>query len=274
MKKYRCKICGYIHEGNTPPDICPVCKAPASEFEEIKTEKKGMLNREGNLYTILYASVIVVLVAVMLALAAQLLGERQKRNEDIDKKRQILTSINITSNNKTAEELYDKYIVDSYLVDGNGQKTEGDAFSTELGNILRLPENERHYPVFEAIVDDGKKKYVLSMRGAGLWGPLWGFISFDDDRNTVYGASFGHESETPGLGAEIENSEFGNKFKGKHFFNASGEFVSVAIVKAGKTTQEQDYVDGISGGTITSQGVDAMLKSSIGAYEEFLKKKE
>ncbi|MDR0685910.1 MAG: NADH:ubiquinone reductase (Na(+)-transporting) subunit C [Dysgonamonadaceae bacterium] len=270
MKKYRCKICGYIHEGDTPPDICPVCKAPASEFEEIKTENRKRFNREGNVYTILYASVIVVLVAVMLAVTAQVLGERQKRNESTDKKRQILASLNISSTNKTAEDLYNEYITASYLVDVQGQKTEGDAFFTKLDAVLRLPEAEQCYPVFEATVG-GQKKYVLSMRGSGLWGPLWGFISFDDDRNTVYGASFGHESETPGLGAEIESAEFSNKFKGKHFFDTSGKFVSVAIVKTGKTVQGQDYVDGISGGTITSQGVDVMLKNGIGAYENFLK---
>jgi Na+-transporting NADH:ubiquinone oxidoreductase subunit C len=269
MKKYRCKICGYIHEGDTPPGICPICKAPASEFEEIKPEKKGF-DREGNTYTILYASVVVILVAVMLAFAAQVLGERQKRNEGIDKKRQILASLNINATNRTAEDLYDKYITGSYLVDSQGEKAEGDAFDAELGEILRLPEPEQRYPVFEATVD-GQKKYILSMRGTGLWGPLWGFISFDDDRNTVYGASFGHEGETPGLGAEIENPEFSNKFIGKHFFNTDGKFVSVAIVKAGKTAHGQDYVDGISGGTITSQGVDAMLKASVGAYENFLK---
>jgi Na+-transporting NADH:ubiquinone oxidoreductase subunit C len=72
------------------------------------------------------------------------------------------------------------------------------------------------------------------------------------------------------LGAEIEKPEFGKRFIGKHFFDSSGKFVSVAIVKAGKNAQGQDYVDGISGGTITSQGVDAMLKTSVGAYEGFL----
>jgi Na+-transporting NADH:ubiquinone oxidoreductase subunit C len=270
MKKYRCKICGYIHEGDTPPEVCPVCKAPASEFEEVKPEKSGLFNREGNLYTVLYASLIVILVAVALAVTSEALAMRQKKNEDIDKKRQILTALNVESTNTTAEQLFDQYITDSYLVDTQGNKAKGDAFDAELEQILRQPEANRRFPVFEATID-GQKKYVLSMRGAGLWGPIWGFISFDDDRNTVYGSSFGHEGETPGLGAEIEKPEFGKRLIGKHFFDASGKFVSVAIVKAGKTAQGQDYVDGISGGTITSQGVDAMLKSSVGAYEAFLK---
>jgi Na+-transporting NADH:ubiquinone oxidoreductase subunit C len=270
MKKYRCKICGYIHEGDAPPEVCPVCKAPASEFEEVKPEKRGLFNREGNLYTVLYASLIVILVAVALAVTSEALAARQKKNEDIDKKRQMLTALNIESTNADAEQLYAKYITDAYCVDAQGKKTEGDAFDAELEQILRQPEADRRYPVFEATID-GRKKYVLSMRGAGLWGPIWGFISFDDDRNTVYGASFGHEGETPGLGAEIERPAFGKRLIGKHFFDTAGKFVSVAVVKAGKTAQGQDYIDGISGGTITSQGVDAMLKSSVGVYEEFLK---
>jgi Na+-transporting NADH:ubiquinone oxidoreductase subunit C len=136
---------------------------------------------------------------------------------------------------------------------------------------LTKPAAERKYPVFEATVA-GEKKYILSMRGTGLWGPIWGFISLNDDKDTVYGASFAHEGETPGLGAEIEKPEFGKAFIGKKFFNNTGKFVSIAVVKTGKTASGQDYVDGISGGTITSQGVNAMLESSIGAYELFLKK--
>jgi len=110
------------------------------------------------------------------------------------------------------------------------------------------------------------------MRGTGLWGPIWGFVSLDDDKNTVYGASFGHEGETPGLGAEIEQPPFRHEFIGKKFFNAENKFTSIAVVKAGKSAQGQDYVDGISGGTITSQGVNDMLKASIGSYETFLRK--
>ena len=110
------------------------------------------------------------------------------------------------------------------------------------------------------------------MHGAGLWGPIWGFISLNDDKNTVYGASFDHEGETPGLGAEIDRPHFGHEFIGKKFFDAENKFVSIAIVKPGKQAHGQDYVDGISGGTITSNAVNDMLKSSIGAYEMFLRK--
>ena len=154
-------------------------------------------------------------------------------------------------------------------MNSKGQRVEGDAFSTELVNEFRKPEDQRMYPVYIAQIE-GQTKYILSLRGAGLWGPIWGYISLDDDKDTIYGAGFGHEGETPGLGAEIDTKTFSSRFIGKKIFNQSGQFTSVAVVKPGQVAQGQDYIDGISGGTITSQGVDAMLKSSLGAYEPFL----
>ena len=229
------------------------------------------MNKESNLYTIIYAAVVVVVASVMLAYTSETLYPLQAKNVAIDKIRHILTSINIVSTRSNAEQLFEKYIVDSYLVDSQGEKVPGDAFKTELAAELAKPAEERKYPVFEALID-GKKKYILSMRGAGLWGPIWGFISLDDDKNTVYGASFDHEGETPGLGAEIGLPSFGHEFIGKKFFDAENKFTSIAVVKPGHPAHGQDYVDGISGGTITSHGVNDMLKYSIGAYEAFLRK--
>ena len=107
------------------------------------------------------------------------------------------------------------------------------------------------------------------MYGAGLWGPIWGYFSLNDDRNTVFGADFSHAGETPGLGAEIVTPAFSRQFIGKKIF-ADRTFKSVAVVKPGKSAQGQDYVDGISGGTITSQGVDRMLFSSLSGYLKLL----
>lgn len=109
------------------------------------------------------------------------------------------------------------------------------------------------------------------MSGAGLWGAIWGYLAVEDDGSTIYGADFGHAGETPGLGAEIAQSAFGNQFVGKEIIK-NGNFLSVAVVKPGQTDSRRDYVDGISGGTITSQGVDKMLLNSVGEYENFLMK--
>ena len=181
----------------------------------------------------------------------------------------MLAALNIVSTNRNAEALYETVMVDSYLVNSEGNKVEGDAFATELSVELQKPLAERKYPVFEALVD-GQRKFVLSLRGAGLWGPIWGFISLDDDKDTVFGASFGHEGETPGLGAEIDKPAFAHEFRGKKIFKTGGQFTSIAIVKPGKTADGRDYVDGISGGTITSRGVDAMLYASLEFYVPFL----
>ena len=112
----------------------------------------------------------------------------------------------------------------------------------------------------------------MALHGAGLWGPIWGYISVDADKNTVYGTDFSHASETPGLGAEITKPAFSGQFAGKQLFKGN-EFKSIAVVKKGKSADGQDYVDGISGGTITSQGVSAMLYNSLNSYVQFLTSK-
>ena len=233
MAKYKCKVCGYVHEGNKAPDTCPVCSAPASEFEEIKEEgaaKKG-INRDSNVYTVVYAAVMVVLVAVVLAFTSQSLRSFQKQNEDNDKRQQILRSINVNVSSSEAETKYNELIKEAFLVNENGEKVEGDAFATDVVKAA----TEHQYPVFVANVD-GQPKYIMALHGAGLWGPLWGYISVDSDKNIFM----------------------------------SGEFKSVAVVKPGKSVAGQDYVDGISGGTITSKGVDEMLFNSLSGYVKFL----
>lgn len=227
------------------------------------------MNRDSNGYTIVYASVMVVLVAIILAFTSQSLKDKQLKNEEIDKMMQILRSVRVQTTAATAVDEYNKLITESFLVNANGEIVDGDAFTV---NVIDAFYHHTDLPVFVANID-GQKKYILAMRGAGLWGPLWGYISLDEDKNTIYGADFSHQGETPGLGAEIVKPAFSKEFYGKKIFNSAGEFKSVAVVKKGKSAEGQDYVDGISGGTITSQGVDKMLYTSLHDYVEFLKSK-
>ncbi|MDH6533488.1 NADH:ubiquinone reductase (Na(+)-transporting) subunit C [Parabacteroides sp. 52] len=222
------------------------------------------MNRDSNVYTVIYASVMVVLVAVVLAFTSQSLKEYQKKNEDNDKRQQILRSINVEATADEAEMKYNELIKESFLVDAKGQKVEGEAFSADV--VKAFAENK--YPVFVANVD-GQTKYIMALQGTGLWGPLWGYIALNDDKNTVFGANFSHAGETPGLGAEITTPSFYKQFPGKKIFN-NGTFKSIAVVKPGKSAIGQDYVDGISGGTITSQGVDQMILNSLEGYVQFL----
>ena len=201
---------------------------------------------------------MVLLVAVVLAFTSQSLRSFQKENEDNDKRQQILRSINVSVPANEAKAKYGELIKEAFLVNENGEKVEGDAFTATAD----------HPPVYVANVN-GETKYIMALSGAGLWGPLWGYISVDSDKNTVFGADFSHQGETPGLGAEIAKPAFSNEFKGKKLF-MDGSFKSIAVVKPGKSVAGQDYVDGISGGTITSQGVDHMLFNSLSGYVKFL----
>ena len=229
------------------------------------------MNRENSGYTIIYAAVMVIIVALGLAFTHQVLNEQQTANVNIDKMQQILRSLNIDASAAEAQAQYDALVQNAYLVDNEGNKVEGTegttpddpAFSTEAGG-----ENAAGLPVFEANIE-GSLKYVLPMEGAGLWGPIWGYLAVDADGSTIYGSEFGHASETPGLGAEIVTPAFRSQFAGKELIK-DNEFRSGAVVKPGQTVANRDYVDGISGGTITSKGVDGMLLQSIGAYDKFL----
>lgn len=229
------------------------------------------MNRESSLYTIIYASVMVIIVAVGLAFTHQALSEKQIANENIDKMQQILRSLRIDVSAKDAETKYAELIKDAYLIKSDGSKVDGsegiqptnDAFATDISKS-----GADALPVFVAEVD-GKKLYVIPMTGKGLWGPIWGYMSFAENGSLVYGTDFGHDSETPGLGAEIVYPSFRNQFINKELLK-NGEFKSIAVVKHGQSASDRDYVDGISGGTITSKGVNDMLLESVGKYESFL----
>lgn len=227
------------------------------------------MNKESNKYTIIYASVMVVLVAVGLAFTSQVLKDKQHKNEDIDKMRQLLRAVNIPSDDKDADKKYEQYIVSTFVMDAKGAQIQEDAFAIDMQDELKKKEAQRKYPVFVARINN-HTYYILALRGTGLWGPIWGYISLQSDKNTVYGADFSHQGETPGLGAEITLPYFSEQFVNKQIFK-NGEYKSIAVVKAGKSVKNQDYVDGISGGTITSQGVNNMLFASIKHYESFLK---
>jgi len=237
------------------------------------------MNTQSNTYTFIYAAIMVIVVAALLSIAAMSLKPMQDKNVEVEKKKSILSSVSLgqdadekPNKNEYIEELYDKYIVNSYIVNSKGEKVEGNAFTVDLKKELAKSENERNLPVFVSKQDDGTKNVILPVRGKGLWGPVWGYIALKDDYNTVVGATFDHKSETPGLGAEINTDAFEQQFKGKKLFNEQGKFVSIDVVKGGAPEGDIHGVDAISGGTITSNGVDAMLENGLGSYVSYFKK--
>lgn len=224
------------------------------------------MNTNSNSYTIIYASIMVVIVAFLLAFVSSSLKERQYKNVELDTKKQILSALNVYDV-KDAEAEYNKYVKGDMLVQADGTLAENtDAFQTSYKG--EIAEGRLHVFVSEV---EGQTKYVLPIYGAGLWGPIWGYIALNDDKDTVYGVYFSHASETPGLGAEITTSKFQDQFLGKHVME--GGSVELGVEKNGKVSKPDYQVDGISGGTITSKGVDAMIKDCLNMYKSFLTNK-
>ena len=270
-KQFKCNVCGYIHEGASAPDTCPACKAPASEFTELKT-KKGF-DTNSNVYIVVFSTVMVVIVATLLALAALGLQKRQAENELNEKKQSILLSLyagDAVKQGVPAEELiksvkYDE-VIDAYVVDKEGNRIEGENVFALLNDLPGAYEAGQ-FPLFEA--KDGR--VVIPVTGMGLWGPVWGYVALEKDMNTMAGIIMAHKGETPGLGAEIATSKFQSHFIGKQIFEGD-EFVSVKLRKGGAKDPNHE-VDAISGGTKTSDGVTAMLENSLRNYLPLLEAK-
>jgi len=228
------------------------------------------MDKESNIYTFIFATIMVVIVAILLSFTAITLKPIQQKNIEIERKQNILSSVNIRSEATDAETKYDKFIVKSLIVDAQGNAVKGDAFNINLKEEMAKPAKERKLPLLEALLDNGNTYYIIPLRGKGLWGPIWGYISLKDDLKTVYGVTFDHEGETPGLGAEISRLPFQEQFKGKLIFDESGNFTSVTVEKAAKNLTEHQ-VDAISGGTITSKGVQKMLFDCLSGYLKYFK---
>ncbi len=216
---------------------------------------------------------MVIVVAAVLAVAALQLKPFQENNKRVEKMQNILSSANIESTVKNAETLYKKYITETMVVNNKGEKIDNvKAFDIDLYYELKKPAEARHLPVYIAKLDNGDTAYILALRGKGLWGPIWGYLSFKTDMNTIIGSMFDHKGETPGLGAEIDTKKFQSQFEKKQIFDENAKLVSVKTVKGGAKPDDIHGVDAISGGTITSKGLEHMLFDCLTDYEGFLTK--
>ena len=218
---------------------------------------------------------MVTIVAVLLSFVSMQLKPMQQMNMEIEKKQDVLRSVGMAGEASEAEdknayidEEFEKYITESYVVDFEGNLVETDAFEVmlTLNQEIRKPREERNYPVFIYSENGGPKKYVIPVRGKGLWGPIWGYVALEEDLNTIFGAVFDHKGETPGLGAEINTGWFQEPFAGKTIFDENGKFVSIEVAKGGADPGSMHQVDAISGGTITSKGLEDMLVDCLTGY--------
>ncbi len=233
------------------------------------------MDKNSNSYTFIFSGILVVVVGAALAFAAESLKPFQKENIRMEKMQNILASVNIQVEASEAKENFDKYIVEQILLDNKGDLAEGTevtAFDIDVVKQFKGVDAEnRLYPLF-VFEDGGKRKYIVPMAGNGLWGPIWGYVAFEGDMNTVFGSTFDHKTETPGLGAEIKEGWFQERFIGKTIFDEGGQYVSVEVVKGGTADQNDPHaVDGISGGTITSKGVSEMMERTLNVYVPYFK---
>ena len=168
------------------------------------------MNTNSNSYTLFYATIMVVIVALMLAFVSGSLKETQDKNVKLDKKKQILSSLLIDTKDKDGDVLFEKYITKALIINSEAKTlsdNKDEAFSIDIKKELAKSLKDRQLPIYLANVE-GEVKYIIPLRGTGLWGLIWGYIALDEDKNTIFGTYFSHASETPGLGAEISLPAF------------------------------------------------------------------
>ena len=214
-------------------------------------------NTNSNTYIIIYSVVMVVVVAVLLSLAALGLKDRQQSNILNEKKTQIVKALG----EDPATTNYDDVIKEAMILNANGEVVEGDVF-TAL-NDLKASFAEGQYPIFVAT-----SGVVVPLYGAGLWGPIWGYIALDTDMNTVKGIVLDHSGETPGLGAEITTPKHQAMYPGKTVYEGDA-IVGVTLKKGGADKNNPHEVDAITGGTKTSDGVSAMISDCLNYYKPY-----
>ena len=233
---------------------------------------------------------ITSVAALILALLATTFKERHDRNEALFNKRAILSAVE-SPLNQEVDDLSDDEIqaifdgqIEQLVVDMNGETVDGSVVSArgykgpmaehvDMAKEKKRPEEDRLLPVF-IFTEGSEKYYIVSVRGSGLWDEIWGNIALKDDFNTVAGVAFDHKGETPGLGAEIkDNPSFPAQFQGKKLTDSEGEYTSVVVRKGGAKNDRYE-VDGISGATITADGVSEMMYRGLAYYKPYFDKIE
>ena len=236
------------------------------------------MNRDSNAYTFLFATIMVLVVASALAFTASSLKDLQAANVRKEKMQNILATVGINIGRDQAEDLYKKYITAELSLTKDGTVDEKtDAFEIKLSNELKKPVSEQRFPIYEAKLDE-EKFYIIPLRGAGLWNAIWGYIALEEDKNTIKGAVFDHKGETAGLGAEITQKWFQDRFLGEKVFDIDGNLVGINVSKTNNDPKDLDKndheVDAISGATITGDGVTDMILERLNHYLPYLKSKQ
>ncbi len=240
--------------------------------------------QQSNAYIITFSVILTVILGLLLSGTSQVLGPMQKEAIALDQKKQILGAV-ISADEISAmkpEEVNAYYAshIASTVVDVNGKEIAGaTAEGVDVAKNYKKPVEERQFPVY-IFHEEGDpaavKSYVFPLYGAGLWDAIWGYLALDTDMNTVGGITLAHAGETPGLGARITEPGVQARFEGKEIFDEAGELVAIQMQKGeGKDYSANPHqVDGMSGATITGNGVNNMLKNYLGYYQAYIESKK
>ncbi len=241
--------------------------------------------QRSNLYIIGFSVALTVVLGGALALASVGLAPIQKREVELDKKSQILGAVlPVRKGQDDIIGIYNERIR-GLVVDIEGNEVTQDAAGNPIAADMidvaaeykKAPE-KRLYPVFKLMAEtepDKIESYIMPVFGNGLWDRIWGFVALEEDLNTVRGVVFDHKGETPGLGARISEKLFQERFEGKRFYSDAGEFIAIKVAKAETNNPDQydEYsVDGLSGATITANGVTNMMKNYLGHYSKYIER--
>jgi Na+-transporting NADH:ubiquinone oxidoreductase subunit C len=234
---------------------------------------------ESNKKIISFVLIMCFVVAGLLAVMVSVTGPIAKANEAIFNKRAVLKAVEGKLGDKTVADLSNEEVLQIFdtkmeqkIVKTDGEEVKSGELKAEdidMAQEKKKAEAERQLPLFIYDGADGKN-YILAVRGNGLWDEIWGYIALENDLNTIAGATFDHKGETPGLGAEIkDNPQFAKNFIGKKIYDNSGKYVSVKVQKGGADPENMYAVDGISGATVTADGVGEMLARGIEYYDAY-----
>ena len=233
------------------------------------------MNRDSNAYTFGFAAAMVVVVASVLAFTASSLKDLQQENVRKEKMQNILATIGIEIDRDGAEVLFNKHITSQLALRNDGTVDESvDPFSgIKLALELKKEPTQQRFPLYLADVE-GASYYIIPLRGAGLRDAIWGYIALESDRNTIKGAVFDHKAETAGLGAEITQQWFMDRFVGEKVFDNDGKLVGISVSKTNNDPKDLDKndheVDAISGATITGDGISDMIIERLTHYQPYL----
>ena len=246
--------------------------------------------QQSNGYIITFSIILTIVLGLLLSGTSQVLGPIQKKAEDLDNKKQILGAVMAPEELKALKPedvlTYYETRIASKVVDIEGNEVEQDsegnpivAETVNVGKNYKKAPADRLYPIFiyhEEGNEESVESYILPVYGAGLWDEIWGYVALQTDLNTIEGVTFSHKGETPGLGARITENGVQERYQGKKIFDENGELQAVIMQKGeGKDYEGEEHkVDGLSGATITANGVNDMLKNYIGHYQPYLEKRK